>query len=1067
MENTTIKAVLNQIEEQTDFYFLYNSRLIDVEQKVSIDVSGQNIKAVLDRIFADTGIRYEILDRQILLSNQNILSQQVQKMTVKGQVQDVNGIPLPGVTVVVKGSTRGTITSSEGNYSLTDVPDDAILVFSFVGMKTVEVSSQGQQVINVILEEDTRDLDEVIVIGYGTAKRQDYPGSVSSVKMENSPVSLIPNLNALESLKGNVAGLDIGATNSAGGQPSMEIRGQNSVWGNNNPLIVLDGVIYLGNLSDINPNDIATFDILKDAVSAAAYGSRSANGVIAITTKKGKPGKPVVTFNASGGVQNWQNQPVMMKGEEWIKAVNARNKYPEGTTSWMKSGELANMEAGKETVWLDEVTRTGVIQDYQIAVSGAAENVNYYLSSSYNANKGIIVGDDFERISLLGKINTTVTSWMKLGLDASYSRRDYSGFAANIGEAQIMSPYGVMYRDDQKNLEKYPYSQSAINPLWGVDDGTRDNKDIRNNYRLNAYAVIDAPWIKGLSYRINYLANLENVQSGNFTYEDYFIKEGEGLERYDPATVAGFLSSANGNISNNKTRSYVLDNILNYKNTFKKHSLEVTLVATRDFYHYEMVNSTGTDFAANGNTALGMWGIHKATVQKVNLEVEEQANIGYLGRVSYSFDDKYFFTTSYRRDGASVFGVNTKWGNFAAFGTAWKISNEKFLKSFKPLNNLKLKLSWGQNGNQGADTYVTLSTIANGASSGYRYEFSNTPGKIYYGLIQDALGNAGLGWEKTETWNTGFESAWFDSRLFLDVDLYFSKTTDQIFYQNIPVMTGFMNIWTSLGQVNNSGVELTLTSVNVKTKDLTWNTSVTFWKNKNKLVKLSGEDHDGDGKEDDDILNSLFIGKSIGAIYGYEQDGIVQEDDTEYMALTGSTPGSPKYKDLDNVPGISAGDRKILGYTKPNFKLNISNSIRYKDFELYAMITGTFGGNNYFLKSNYEGYHRFNDNTTAKNYWTPENKSNEMPAAYFAGDGRYLKLESRGFVRVQDISLSYTFNQSWVKLARISSLKLYFSVKNLATFTNWNGGDPEVGTTISQNTLPVPSTYSLGATISF
>lgn len=1042
-----------------------------IMQVRATETSSENTKLSLN--FSDTRIAPEYLSEVTL----------PQQKQITGIVTDEKGNPLPGATVLVRETNIGVLTDLTGKYILVNVPDNAILRFSFVGMTTQEISTAGRTTIDVILKEEAFGLNEVIVIGYGTAVRKDYTGSVSSLKVENSPVSIAPNLNALESLKGNVAGLSIGATNTAGGQPTMEIRGRNSINGSNDPLIVLDGVIYLGSLNDINPNDIASFDILKDAVSAAAYGSRSANGVIAITTKKGRSGKPVITFNTSAGVQSWQNQPVMMKGQEWISVVNARNKYTEGSTDWMKPGELANLDAGKETVWLDHVTRTGVIQDYQIAASGGDQNVNYYVSSSYNKNKGIIVGDDFTRISMLGKINTTITSWLKVGLDASYSTRDYSGYAANVGTAQTMSPYGVMYRDDQGNLEKYPYTQSSINPLWGVDDNTRENKDIRTNYRLNTYAVIDVPWVKGLSYRINLLNNLDTYSAGNFTHENYYIAEGTGLSRYEPSTVVGLLTQANGNLLDSKTSSYVFDNILNYKNSFGKHNVEATLVATRDFTKYNIVYVTGSDFSANGNTTLGMWGLHKATTQKVNLWVKddninsgqiggfEKVNIGYLGRLSYSFNDKYFFTTSYRRDGSSVFGANNKWANFAAFGGAWKISNEEFLKSFTPLSNLKIKLSWGQNGNQGLIPYETLSTIANGTTGDSRYEFSNTQGKINYGLYQNALGNSELGWESTETWNTGFESAWLNERISVDLDLYFSKTTDQIFTRDIPVMNGFKSVKASMGQVNNDGIELTVRTVNYKTADLTWGSSVTFWKNNNKLVKLYGDDINGDGKEDDDIANSLFIGKSLDAIYGYEQIGIVQEEDTEYKALTAAVDGDPKYRDIDGVAGITTADRKILGYKVENFRLNMSNSISYKNFELYAMITGIFGGNNYYLKSNTAAYvtrtDRFNDNMTSKPYWTPENKSNEYPSAYYSSDARFLGLQSRGFVRVQDVSLSYSFNQPWVKSSKISSLKVYFSAKNLATITNWFGGDPEVGTPVRENTFPVPSTYSVGANISF
>ena len=559
-------------------------------------------------------------------------------------------------------------------------------------------------------------------------------------------------------------------------------------------------------------------------------------------------------------------------------------------------------------------------------------------------------------------------------MDGSFSKRDYSDIPTNINQAQTMSPYGVMFRDAEgKLLEKYPYTQSAVNLLWGVYDDIRDNQDIRNNYRLNSYALVSLPWVKGLTYRLNYVVSQDANQSGNFYYETNYIKEGEGLARYEPSVVAAFLTQANGNIDNNKTYSYVVDNILNYKQLFGKHGVDATLVATRDYRRYEQVNSTGSDFASNGNTTLGMWGIHKATVQKVILNSDERANIGYLGRLNYSFGDKYYLSTSFRRDGASVFGANKKWGNFASAGLAWRISNEEFLQDFEPLSSLKLKVSWGQNGNQGVSPYATLSTVANGSTGGYRYEFSNAQGKISYGLVQSTLGNSDLGWELTETWNTGFESAWLDDRLFVDMDVYFSKTTDQIFTRNIPVMTGFKTITTSIGQVNNRGLELTVRSLNVVKKDFQWNSTVTYWLNRNKIIHLYGEDKNGDGKEDDDIGNSLFIGKSLSAIYGYEQDGIVQQSDTEYIALTGAQPGAPKYKDLDGVTGITSADRKVLGYGKENFRLNLANNVSYKDFDLYVMISGIFGGNDYYLKSNTAAYltagtGRFNDNMTFKSY---------------------------------------------------------------------------------------------------
>ncbi|MGQ1787157.1 MULTISPECIES: TonB-dependent receptor [unclassified Saccharicrinis] len=1075
MDNARVIDVLDEIEDNSEFYFLFNQKLVDVERKVDVDAKEKSINTILTEVFADTDVKHQVKDRLIILTTEKSdfgseMFQQQQK-TVSGSVVDSQGEPIPGVSVLVKGSLTGTITDIDGNFSLPNVTGETVLVFSFVGMTSQEIIVGSQRVFNVTMQDETMGLDEVVVVGYGTVKRKDFTGSVSSLKLENSAVANIANLNALESLKGTITGLNIGASNSAGDEPSMLIRGQNSISGTNDPLIVLDGVVYLGSLSDINPNDIASYDILKDAVSAAVYGSRSANGVIAITTKRGSSKKPVITLNTSTSLQTWQDRPVMMNGEQWIDAVNARNGFEEGTTSWMETGELQNYEDGSERVWLDDVTRVGVIEDYQLAISGAGEGLNYYLSSSYNNNKGVVVGDDFERISIVGKVNTDITSWLKFGVDGSYSRRDYSGFAASLSSAQTMSPYGVMYRNDQGDLEKYPYTQSGVNPLWGVNDGTRENVNITQSYRLNTFANIDIPWIKGLSYRINYITNQSENQSENFYYESYYVAEGEGEERYDPAVMVGYLSKANGNIARGTTTSYVFDNILNYKKSFGNHSIDVTAVATRDHKLYKYINTTGSDFSDNGNTSLGLGGLHKATVQKVNLNEIERSNIGYLGRFNYSFNDKYFVTSSYRRDGASVFGAEKKWGNFGAVGLAWKISNEGFMSNIEVLDQLKLKASWGQNGNQGIDPYTTLSQVKNGNSSGVRYEWGDEEGVINYGMYQSTLGNQELGWESTEAVNFGFESAWLNNRVFLDVDMYVSNTTDQIFNRSIPVMTGFKTIYDSMGKVNNKGIDVTLRTVNIKKSDLQWSTSLTFWKNKNKLVELYGEDNDGDGVEDDDISNGLFIGESLGVIYGYEQDGIVQEDDLEYIEATGAIAGNPKYKDLDGVDGITTDDRKILGYTGANFRLNMSNSVSYKNLEFYVMLAGTFGGNGYYMKSNTAAYltgaDRFNSNMTYKPYWTSENSSNVYPAATFTGDGRFKGLQSRGFVRVQDISLSYTFKQPWVTASKIKSLKVFLSAKNVATFTNWEGGDPETGATYTSNTFPVMSTYSVGANISF
>lgn len=600
MQNKSTREVIREIEKVSDYRFFYNDNLSGLNTKISVSAQGENIRDVLEQIKSQVQITYIIKENnQIVLSAPGYVSSSTQQNTRKitGIIKDQSGEPVIGANIVEKGTTNGTITDIDGQYSL-EVGSNSILVVSYIGYITQEIPVGKNNTLDVLLREDTETLDEVIVIGYGTTKRKDFTGSVSSVKLENSPIALSPNLNALESLKGNVSGLDIGATNSAGGEPSMQMRGQKSISGSNDPLIVVDGVIFMGSINDINPNDIASYDVLKDATSAAAYGSRSANGVIIITTKRGKTGKPVVTFNATGSMQTWQNKPDLMKGEQWLESVMARNNSSD--LSWLKPQELANMEAGREINWLDASTRTGWVQDYQVAVSGAGEKMNYYLSAAYSDNQGVVIGDDYNRITALAKINTDITSWLQIGVDAAFTKSDYSGVGANIGEATQTSPYGVMYRNEsEKLLEKYPYTQSSVNALWNTDKSVRDNKDIRNNFRANAYAVVKLPWVEGLSYRFNYAGNLSKNQSGDFYYEGYFVKEGayDDETRYSPATLQSLLASANGKINNNTTDSWVIDNILNYKNTFGKHSIDLTAVATRDRKKYEMIETTGSNFA--------------------------------------------------------------------------------------------------------------------------------------------------------------------------------------------------------------------------------------------------------------------------------------------------------------------------------------------------------------------------------------------------------------------------------------------------------------------------------------
>ena len=983
--------------------------------------------------------------------------------------------PLPGAVIRVKGTDNAAVSDLDGKASIAGINSTVTLVVTLLGYEDQQIEAGPGDNISVTLKEDRQMLEEVIVIGYGTAKRKDYTGSVASVRLENSPIAQAVNSNALESLKGNVSGLDIGATNTAGGQPSVQVRGQKNFSGASSPLIVLDGLIFMGGLNDINPADIATIDILKDASSAATYGSRSANGVIVITTKKGVTHKPTISFNASYSAATWGNKPRMKTGQGYVDAIMARNSRTD--LGWMSPQEYLNYQTGHTTDWLDYSSRIGGKQDYQLSVGGAGQGINYYFSTSWTDNKGIIKGDDFNRFNLLGKLSTDITSWLSVSVDAAFTRQDYSGVAANILTAYYLSPYGAPYRYNTTELEKYPVTSSDgfQNPLWQADKSMRQDVDIRNNYRLQASAVIKAPWVEGLSLRLNYSYTDTRKNTSDFRNERYAVQEGryDDDSRYSSETYTKLLSSANGSRTNEDTYSRLFDAIINYTHAFGKHDVDATLVATRDRSVYAKETMSGSNFYANGNTTLGINGLRKATVQKVGEDGVETANIGYLARVLYNYDGRYSFTGSIRRDGASVFGTNRKWGNFWSVGAAWTPSKEAFwtpeLK--RVVTDLKIKASAGVNGNQTLAAYSTLSKVVNGQDGGIRYEWNTS--EILYGMAITSLGNDNLGWESTTAYNLGVEANLFEGRLDVDLETYYSQTKDQIFDRTIPSMTGFETVKSTMGQVDNFGIEATLHSVNIRTRDFSWTSGLTFWLNRNKLVHLYYEDLDGDGKEDDDISNSRFIGKSLGAIFGYVQDGIVQMDDVDYIGVYGGVPGSPKYVDINQDDQINADDRVILGYTSPNFRLNLSNTVTYKQFELYAMIAGIFGGANRYLRENQNAFRVSNvtgyatANLIDIPWWTEENPSNIYPSATFSTDGRFKGLQDRTFVRLQDVTLSYSFKKSLMERWHINNLKLFVSGKNLLTFTRWVGDDPETGSSVLSSTMPVAKSVTAGVSFSF
>lgn len=997
--------------------------------------------------------------------------QQQKKINVSGTVTDQNGEPIIGASIVQEGNKQvGTVSDIDGNFKLS-VPAGSVLNISYIGYTSQTVKAVEGKQLAVKLAEEDNSLNEVVVVGYGTTKRKNFTGSVSTLNTANSPVSLMPSSNAMDMLRGTVTGITVSQQQGAGQSPSMQVRGQKSVNGGSDPLLVVDGVIYMGTLRDIDPSTIQSMSVLKDATSLAAYGSQAANGVIMVTTKKGQLGKPTVNLNASWAFSGATAKPDVLSPSDYVKKVNTLNGLAEDADpTWMRELEYANYKAGRTTDWFDYMTRTGVLQTYSASISGATERLNYYFSGSYADQKGIVIGDDYRRTAFTTNLQSDITDWFQVGGGIKYTFNNYSGPTTyNLYQAVRMSPYGQPTRENGMP-EKFPVNEGVYrtNPLWDVLSNTIDDHDTYATTVLDGHLLLKCPWVKGLSYRLNARYSTDNIVRDYFTHEGYYVKEGEGDDRYSDATVAGYLAQANGSNARTKNTYWVVDNIINFNRQFGKHYVDATLVYTRDSKEYSYNRFTSSDFAALGNTTLGYDGLKLGATQKVtNQDYTRHTDVGYLARLSYNYNDTYHLNVSVRRDGSSVFGSENKWGTFPAVGAAWTVSNEPFMKSLKEISYLKLKLSWGKNGNQTLSPYQTLSQITLGQMGGFSYPFGNTS-KPSWGQRITVFGNPTLGWEQTESWNYGFELGLLDDRIHLDFDGYFSQTTNQIFDRKIPVMiNGITSMKATMGQVDNWGIEFTLTTQNIKTRDLNWTSSLNFYLNRNKLKELYG-----DGK--DDITNSLFLGKSLGAIYGRKPIGIVQEDDADYIRANGAEPGDVKFADIDGDGKITDADRTILGYRKENFRMNLSNTISYKNFELYFLFTGIFGGHNYGMEVNRFAYQTSSDvqgdNNLNHGWWTPENKSNEYPRInYTSGD--YIPLQCWGFVRLQDLSLSYTFRQNWIKTVGIQNLKVYLAAKNLFTITGWDGGDPEIRQTLPNSGYsygyPLSRTFSLGLNVSF
>jgi len=950
-----------------------------------------------------------------------VVQQQTKQIT--GVVKDQTGEAVIGANVSVKGTTNGTITNYDGEFSL-NVPEGATLQISYIGYLSQEIRIGNQTIINIVLQEDTQTLDEVVVVGYGVQKKSDVTGSVTSVSKDR--LSKLPVTNVLQAVQGAAAGVTITQTSSIPGDaPDALVRGRNSINANSGPYVVVDGIPISksgGNLNDINPNDIESMEILKDASATAIYGTNGANGVILITTKRGTSGKPTIRYNGYLGIEDYTNKLDFCDGDQILQRYKDYVTQNPGESLFgeypvKNQYEVDNYLSGNEIDWIDAVSQTGVIQNHNVSIAGGAENVKYYVSADYMDQKGMVKGFNYKRYSVRTNIDMNVTDYLTVGTNTYVVSHNRDGGRANFLMAEAMSPYARMYDEDGSYTINPMYSETLFtNPLMM----TTTNPERRQfNLNINGYAEMDFAkiWnpLEGLKYKFN----------GGFAYVPKRTNEYEG-------------KSANKNngwakINNEETQSYTIENILSYTRDFGMHHVDVTALYASSRKKYQRTISEAEKFI---NDDLGWDNIGSAETHKVSSYKDLYTTISQMGRLNYSYDSRYLFTFTVRRDGSSVFGDNNKYGVFPSVALGWNVARESFMeKTSNLMNTLKLRLSYGKSGNEAIGVYQSRVKMESamlamsGSSSAALWP-------------NDLMGNNDLTWETTKTFNAGLDFGFWNNRLSGNIDMYFSTTNDLLLKRNLPKVSGYNTVYSNMGETANKGLEITLNSRNIVTKDFTWNTTLVFSWNKNEIKDLYG-----DGQ--DDLGNRWFLGHPIGVIYDYEKVGIWQEDEIAVGLHTDWDPvaeaGDVKLADKNGDGKINDEDRTIQGQTTPKWIGGITNSFTYKDFSFSFFIQTVQGLKKNNSLINMAGDEMGRRNTTTEiGYWTPENKSDEWRSLRKTSNKHgYGFPQDASFTRLKDVTLSYNIPQHIISKAKLGAVQVYVSGRNLLTFTDWIGWDPE------------------------
>ncbi len=1126
-QNLTLGEVMERIENQSEFSFFYNANQIDLKKRINIDAENQQLNKILDEVLAGTGLTYTVNNKLIVIhklgETENVFSAQ-QTSKVTGKVVDSTGAPLPGVSIVVKGTTNGVITGSDGQYSLSNVSPGAKISFTFVGMKAQEIQVGNKTVINVTLEEDAIGLEEVVAVGYGTQKKTNLTTSVSEFKNKNLEERAIARVD--QALVGQLAGVNVKQTNGTPGKAfSIQVRGTGSISAGNEPLYVIDGFplstsstnaagnYATGNpLDNINPNDIESIQVLKDAAAAAIYGSRASNGVILITTKRGKTGKSKITYNTYFGINQASRKLDMLDGQGWINRATEiiNGQY---VAAYGKKGALATDDDATRTAlvgsfnanyfldprwaqpghpgldfidWQDQIFRTGQMQSHEVSVSGGNDVVKYFVSGNFSNQDGFVKDQGLKTYSARANVEINAAKKLKMGINIAptYSVIQDPGVEGKDNiyhHALSMSPVqestAGAYANSFNNAQ-YKWSNSWNSPLAILENVVGETK----RYRTLASLYGEYEFMKGLSFRTS--INFDNTDNTSRTYVPYTVSGTLLTRTFDPAKAA-LTSNTSGSFSTYKRQTFVNENTLTYNTTINaKHNFNVLLGQSYNWDRTDIstLNSSG------GYTSSVIQTLNAASAVTGNSSASQNVLLSYFSRVQYSYNDKYLFSASLREDGSSRFGSNTHYGIFPSASVAWNMVKENFMQRFHVISELKLRGSYGANGtnNLGSD-YASIPTLA---SSGY--VFGTTQAAVI-GQSPSKISNPDLQWERSVTYDLGLDFGFLDNRITGSFDYYNKLNTKLLLNVQIPEATGFSSYLSNTGSVRNIGEELEITSRNLIGK-LKWNTTISISHNTNKVVALGPGQTQILIPSSFDISNFILrVGEPMNSIFVVRQNGcLTQADITNKVAMYGTeTVGDPRYVDFSGPKGvpdgvIDANDRQIVGHPNPDYTWGITNTFKYKGFDLSVLIQGQNGGSVYSLlgRALTRTGQGFTDNAPAfyKDRWISADQpgAGRVSKAY-STFGRIVNtdwLYSSNYFRVRDITLGYDLGNV-IKKNILEGARIYVTAENWFGHDKYYGGaNPDAtNTDLSGNSsylapgdyggLPLAKSLILGLNITF